>query len=122
MIKNLIYWLWIIIASLDIVGGIGAGLIWWKEERDERLSSARRMAHILFSGGYRSATTVVGLALFGLNLRSKTWFLCVGLSAVAYKAYSTWSWVLMSIGVINGGGWLGLLRSGKEHSAKGKEV
>src|SRR6185295_9818277 len=99
---QIIFWAWVTVCFLDLLAGLLAGLEWWKI--GDRL--ATRMAHILFSTSYRSFTTIIGLSIFGLNVRAKPWYLWVGLSAVTYKAYATWSWLLHSRGIINGNGWL----------------
>jgi hypothetical protein len=67
----------------------------------------------LYAGGQRSAMTIVGLALFGVNVRADLWYLVLGLWALLYKAYATWGWLFYYRGVINGGGFIGLLRRKK---------
>jgi hypothetical protein len=108
-VKQVLYWAWVAMAAIDMMGG----LMGWLELRREAQPSARRLAKVLLAGGYRSLTTIVGLYLFGLNVKTETWLLAVGLSAVAYKAYATWGWLLYLHGIINGGGWWGLLKRKK---------
>lgn len=114
--RGFLFWLFVIVAVIDAIGGI----VGWLELRMERNaagqlirsrdSSSVRLSRILLAGAYRSISTVIGLYLFGLNVKAQGWFLFIGIYAVAYKAYSTWSWFAYLRNWINGGGWLGFFR------------
>jgi hypothetical protein len=97
---------WFALCVLDAIGGVFG----WLELRKEQSRAACYLARILLASGYRSATTIVGLALFGINVKAEPWYLILGISAVAYKAYATWGWLLFARNVINGGGWKDLFR------------
>jgi hypothetical protein len=97
---------WIGLCILDAIGGV----LGWLELRKERSRAAYYLARILLASGYRSATTIVGLALFGINVKAEPWYLGLGISAVAYKACATWGWLLFARGIVNGGGWADLFR------------
>src|ERR1043165_2979451 len=100
------FWSWVVFAGIDALGG----LMGFLELRREAKHSARYLAHVLLAGGYRSVATIAGLTLYGLNDKTEMWFLCLGLSAVVYKAYATWGWLMYLHGIINGDGLLGLFK------------
>lgn len=104
--RQVLFCAWIAFAFLDAVGGF----VGWIELRKDFQRSSQRLAPVLFAGAYRSVTTILGLYLFGMNINAPVWFLCVGLSAVIYKAQATWGWLFYLHGVINGGGWAGIFR------------
>jgi hypothetical protein len=102
----ILLFVWILLCVIDALGG----LLGWLELRREDERVARYLAHILLASGYRSGITIVGLVVFGLNVKAQLWYLVLGVSAVAYKAYATWGWLLYARNVINGGGWRDLFR------------
>ena len=99
--KQILYWAWISFAAVDAFGGV----IGWLELRRERPDASRYLAHVLLAGGWRSVTTIIGLYLFGLNLKAESWYLWLGVSAVAYKGYSTWGWLMYLHGIIGHSWW-----------------
>jgi len=101
-----IYWAWIVFATLDVI----AGLLGWLELRGHADATTNRLSKVLYAGGQRSFATIVGLLLFGVNLRASLWYLMLGLWALVYKAYATWGWLFYYRGMINGGGFWDLFR------------
>ena len=86
---------------IDALGG----LMGWLELRRESEPAGRYLAKVLLAGGFRSITSIIGLIVFGLNVKTQSWFLFLGVFAVAFKGYATWGWLLYLHGLINGGWW-----------------
>lgn len=109
ILADFIFWAWIVFAVLDSV----AGVLGWLELRNQHDATLRRLSKVMYGGGQRSIITIIGLLLFGLNIKAHPLYLIAGLWGVAYKAYATWGWLLYYRGVINGGGWWALVKRKK---------
>lgn len=104
-----IYWAWITFAVLDSV----AGALGWLELRSHNDATLKRLSKVMYAGGQRSVITIIGLSLFGLNIKAHPLYLVLGLWGVAYKAYATWGWLLYYRGLFQNGGWWSLFKRRK---------
>lgn len=108
-----IFWIWISFAVVDVV----AGFLGWLELRSHNDATLNRLSKVMFAGGQRSLVTIIGLSMFGMNLRAQPWYLAWGMWAVIYKAYATWGWLLYYRGVFSNGGWWSLFKRKKRDQA-----
>jgi hypothetical protein len=108
-LRDVIRWIWLIVCVADC---LASGLA-WLELRKKRDRSFYYLARVMFSDAFRALTSVIGLYLFGINVQSNLWYIVLGLAAAVSQGASTIGWLLYVRGIINGGGWLGLLRREK---------
>lgn len=114
MYLQIIFWLWVGFAFLDVV----SGFLGWLELRRQDSTTLTKLSGVMLSGGHRSIVTIVGLGYLGVNARARAWFLIWGVLSVAHKAYATWGWWLYYRKLIGKDRWLRKILNGRRQETK----
>lgn len=104
-LREAVRWIWWTVAFLDAVSFFFAWLELW-QKTDRSWTYIRRL---ILGDFFNSVQTVIGLLLFGLNVKTHFGFLVFGLGVAVYRGYASTGWLLFVRGLLNGGGWMGLL-------------
>lgn len=115
VLRELMRWVWLTVCLID---GIAA-ILGWIELRQKKDRSFNYLSRILLADAIRAFLTTVGLYLFGVNVQANLWYLVLGLFSVCYQGTSTVGWLLYIRGIINGGGFIGLIMSLFKSKKKG---
>ena len=105
MIKLLIIY-WVVLNALVVVGGL---IGWFQLKMDDNRSS-HYLSRILMADALRGVFSLWGTSRFYEGLEVTPVFMIASMIVITLLTGAIWGWLAYTHGIINGGGWPGLLK------------
>lgn len=111
MIKLVIIY-WVVLNALVVIGGV----IGWFQLKLDTNRASHYLARILLADAMRGVVSLWGTSMFHEALVATPVFMTFSILVITLLTGAIWGWIFYCRGIINGGGWLGLLRRMKGES------